>query len=301
MTQAPPPIASPKSGLPLLIAGLATAALSGAVMKGLSDELPAMLIVWVRFSGFAALMVPIVLWRKGRARTMTPVMPFMQVVRGIMMAASTACFIVATRTLDFAEAITILYIYPFLITLLAPFFLKEPPRLLTFLGVAGGFAGVLLVARPGGDGLMAAGTPYALASGVMIAGQMLLNRRLGGTVDPLLTSFWGACVVAAMLTPLAPFVWQAVDAGQAGRLALLAAMAALSQTLVTTAFSRSPAADLAPFTYMEIVASVGIGFVIFGTLPDALSFVGMGIIVASGVLVARIQRGRITARRQPKI
>jgi len=301
MTQDPPPAASPKPGLPLLIVGLSTAAMSGAVMKGLAEELPAALIVWVRFTGFVLLMVPVVLWRKGRARMLSPVMPLMQVVRGAMMAVGVMCFIVATRTLDFAEAITLLYIYPFIITLLAPFFLKEPPRLLTFLGVAGGFVGVLLVARPSGDGLMAAGTPFALACGVLIAGQMLLNRRLGGTVDPLLTSFWGACVVAAMLTPFAPWIWQAIDAGQAARLALIAAMAAVSQTFVTIAFARSPAAELAPFTYVEIVAGVAIGFAVFGTLPDALSFVGMGIIVASGVMVARIQRGRITARRQPKI
>ena len=290
-----------RSGLVPLLCGLSLAALSGAVMKGLSDELPAFLIVWVRFLGFALLMAPIVLWRQGKARAFAPVMPRAQVLRGVMMAAGTVCFIISARTLDFATAITLLYVYPFLITLLAPVFLNEPPRLLTFLGVASGFAGVLLVARPGADGLAAAGTPFALMAGALIAGQMILNRRLGGAVDPLLTSFWGACVVTMLVTPFAPWIWEAITAAQAGKLALLAAMAALSQTLVTIAFSRSPAADLAPFTYMEIVAGVGIGFAVFGTLPDALSFLGMAIIIASGVMVARIQRGRITARRQPKI
>lgn len=301
MAQSHPSSGSLKSGLVPLLCGLSLAALSGAVMKGLSDELPAFLIVWVRFMGFVALMMPVVLWRSGRARIFAPVMPMTQVLRGVMMAAGTTCFIVAARTLDFAEAITLLYIYPFLITLLAPVFLNEPPRLLTFLGVAGGFAGVLLVARPSADGLAAAGTPFALAAGALIAGQMILNRRLGGAVDPLLTSFWGACVVTMLITPFAPWIWQAVTAAQAGKLALLAAMAAFSQTLVTVAFSRAPAADLAPFTYMEIIAGVVIGLVVFGTLPDALSFLGMAIIIASGVMVARIQRGRITGRRQPKI
>jgi len=192
-------------------------------------------------------------------------------------------------------------IYPFLITLLAPVFLNEPPRLITFIGVAGGFAGVLLVARPGLDGLMVAGTPFALASGVSIAGQMILNRRLGGAVDPLLTSFWGACVAAILVTLFLPWIGESVTPGQAGRLVLLALLASASQTLVTYAFSRSPAADLAPFGYVEIVAAVGIGFVAFGTLPDTLSFLGMAIIIISGITVARIQRGRITARRQPKI
>ena len=301
MAQYDAPSGSLKSGLVLLLSGLFLAALSGAVMKGLSDELPAFLIVWVRFLGFAVLMLPVVLWRQGQARAFTPIMPKAQLLRGAMMAAGTACFIIAARTLDFATVITLLYVYPFLITLLAPVFLNEPPRFLTFLGVASGFVGVLLVARPSADGLAAAGTPFALMAGALIAGQMILNRRLGGAVDPLLTSFWGACVVTMLVTPFAPWIWQAVTAAQAGKLALLAAMAACSQTLVTFAFSRAPAADLAPFTYMEIIAGVGIGFAIFGTLPDALSFLGMAIIIASGIMVARIQRGRITARRQPKI
>ncbi len=290
-----------KSGLVPLLAGLGMAALSGAVMKGLSTELPAFLIVWIRFLGFVAIMVPLVLWRQGKARMMRPVLPWAQLLRGAMMAMGTVCFVIAARTLDFAEAITLLYIYPFLITLLAPLFLNEPPRLQTFLGVAGGFVGVLLVARPSAQGLVNAGTPFALAAGASIAGQMILNRRLGSAVDPLLTSFWGACVVTMLLTPFAPWIWQAVTPEQAGKLALLAGMAALSQTLVTIAFARSPAVDLAPFTYMEIIAAVGIGFAVFGTLPDTWSFLGMAIIIASGVMVARIQRGRITARRQPKI
>jgi len=290
-----------KSGIVPLLAGLSLAALSGAVMKGLSGELPAFLIVWVRFAGFVALMLPLVLWRQGKARVLRPIMPGAQLLRGAMMALGTACFIISVRTLDFAEAITLLYVYPFLITLLAPIFLGEPPRWLTFLGVVGGFFGVLLVARPSADGLAVAGTPFALAAGALIAGQMILNRRLGHTVDPLLTSFWGACVVTLLVTPFAPWAGESVTMVQAGKLAMLAAMAAISQTLVTIAFSRSPAADLAPFTYMEIIAGVGIGFAVFGTLPDTLSFLGMAIIIASGITVARIQRGRITARRQPKI
>jgi drug/metabolite transporter (DMT)-like permease len=67
------------------------------------------------------------------------------------------------------------------------------------------------------------------------------------------------------------------------------------------ALSRAPASDLAPFTYSEIVSAVLIGVVMFGTLPDALSWAGIGLITLSGVVVARAQAARAVLRRQPKI
>lgn len=293
--------ATARRGIVLLLCGLFLAALSGAIMKGLSDQLPAFLIVWFRFLGFSLLILPVVLWRHGRAKAFAPVMPKIQFLRGAMMALGTACFLISTRTLDFADAITLLYVYPFIITLLAPFLLHEPARLASFLGVAGGFLGVVLVSRPGLDGLASPGAVWALMCGALIAGQMLMNRRLGSVINPMLTSFWGAVIATALLTLLLPWVWEPITWAQARSLLLLAAMAAVSQTLVTFAFSSAPVADLAPFTYLEIVAAVGIGYAVFGTLPDLISFAGMAIIIASGVLVARIQRGRITFRRQPKI
>ncbi len=288
-------------GLPALLAGLLLAALSGAAMKGLAETLPTSLIAWVRFTGFAAVMVPLLLWRGKGGPMLRPAMPLAQVLRGLTVASSTTCFVLATRTLDFAEAITLLYVYPFLITLFAPVFLDEPPRLSTFLGVAGGFLGVLMVARPGLDGMGAAGTPFALSAGAFVAAQMIFNRRLGGSVDPMLTSFWGACVAALLLTPLAAWPEGGVDGRQGALLGAMVLTAASGQTLIAYAFARSPAADLAPFSYAEIVAAVGIGFALFGTLPDTVSIAGMAVIVVSGVAVARVQQGRITARRSPKV
>jgi drug/metabolite transporter (DMT)-like permease len=67
------------------------------------------------------------------------------------------------------------------------------------------------------------------------------------------------------------------------------------------AFARAPASELAPFTYSEIVSAVLIGLIMFGTLPDLLSWAGIALIILSGVIVARVQAGRLVFRRQPKI
>ena len=72
----------------------------------------------------------------------------------------------------------------------------------------------------------------------------------------------------------------------------LGGLAAISQTMFAIAFARSPAAELAPFTYTEMVAGIAIGFVIFGTLPSLLSWFGIAIVIMSGVFVARSQMAR---------
>ena len=98
-----------------------------------------------------------------------------------------------------------------------------------------------------------------------------------------------------------PFAWQPVTAAQLGILALMAVTSAISQTLMIMALARAPASDLAPFTYSEIVSAVLIGLVMFGTLPDMLSWAGIGLITLSGGVVARAQALRAVVRRQPKI
>lgn len=304
MSLADPPASSlphKQRGLSLLLIGLVLAATSGALMKNLADDLSVALIIWFRFVGFTLLMLPVVVYLQGRAQVLRPIQPKIQLLRGVLMVSGTACFVIGARTLDYAEAITILYIYPFIITMCAPFLLGEPSRLLSWLGVIGGFFGVLLVARPSAEGLASTGALWVLACGVMVAAQMILNRRLGSVSNPMLTAFWGAVVAAVVVTPTLPWVWQVLEPLQLVQLCLLAALAAISQTLVAFAYARVPAADLAPFSYAEIVAAIGLGYLFFGTLPDALAWLGSAIIVGSGVLVARIQRGRITFRRQPKI
>jgi drug/metabolite transporter (DMT)-like permease len=293
------PTAAPRSGILFLVLGLSLAALGGALMKFLSGELPPMLISWVRFTGFFLIIAPVALMRVGR-RALRPPRPVVQIVRGLLHAASNVCFVTGVYYLNFADAIAILYVYPFLMVLMAPAVLGERVSLIGWLGVAGGFGGVLLVMRPDFQGFEI-GAFFVLAAGSLIALQMLLNRKLGVLADPSVISMWGALAAAGALSLTLPFVWQPITSAQLGILALTALTGAISHTLMILAFSRAPASDLAPFTYSEIVSAVLIGLVMFGTLPDTLSWAGIGLITLSGVVVARAQAARTVLRRQPKI
>ncbi len=146
-----------------------------------------------------------------------------------------------------------------------------------------------------------AGALFVLAAGFLVALHMLLNRTLGVLSDATVISMWGALVAACALSLSLPFVWQPIAAAQLGILVLAALIGTVSHTLMILAFARAPASDLAPFTYLEIVSAVLIGLVMFGTLPDLVSWAGIALIIVSGILVARVQAGRMALRRQPKI
>ena len=288
-----------RRGVLFIVLGLSIAAMTGAVMKLLSDELTAYQITWFRFFGFALVLLPIVMVRLGRS-ALRPARPRMQIIRGITMATATVAFVVGARTVDYADAIAILYAYPFLLTLLATTFLGERVRWIGWLGVIGGFLGVLFVMRPSFTSFDV-GSLYVFLCAVIVSIQMALNRKLGVISHPLVTSLWGATVATLVLTLFLPFQWQPVTVDHLPLILLLVVSGTLNQTLIVFAFAKAPASTLAPFTYFEIVAAVIIGFLVFGTLPDRLSWFGIILIIASGLIVAQTLSGRLASRRIPKI
>jgi drug/metabolite transporter (DMT)-like permease len=288
-----------RQGILLIVFGLAIAAFTGAVMKLLAGSMGALQITWLRFLGYALMMLPLVAWRFGRS-AFRPARPGMQLVRGLTMAGSTSAFITGARTVDYADAIAILYAYPFLLTVMAVFFLGERVRLVGWLGVAGGFAGVLLIMRPDFSGFNS-GTLFVFLCAFIVSIQMTLNRKLGALSHPLVTSFWGALGATLVLSPLLPVVWQPVDSRQVFLLLVMVICGGVSQTLIVFAFARTEASTLAPFTYFEIVAAVAFGFLFFGTMPGMVSWVGIALIFGCGLMVARSLSQSTAPRRQPKV
>ena len=138
---------STRRGIVLVIFGLTLAAVTGAIMKLLSEQLHPVQITWFRFLGFALVLFPVVAMRIGSS-ALRPGRPWMQVVRGLTMSSATVAFVVGARTVDYADAIAILYAYPFLLTVIAAWFLGEKVKPVGWIGVIGGFLGVLLVMQP---------------------------------------------------------------------------------------------------------------------------------------------------------
>lgn len=293
------PVASQARGILLVIVALALAAFSGAIMKLLGGQLPAYQVAWFRFTGMSLMLLPYLIWRYGWSG-LNPARPWIQLIRGLTMAVATTSFVIGAQSVDYADAIAILYAYPFLLVCIAVLFLGERANWSVWSGVIAGFIGVLLVMRPEFDRINT-GSLYIFVCAVVISVQLALNRQLSIVAPPLVTAFAGAVCAAIALSLLLPGSWQPVPAGAWFYIALLILAGGISQTLLVFAFARASASALAPFTYAEIVAAVILGYLMFGTLPSTLSWGGILLISASGIYVAHALHVRNIPRRVPKI
>lgn len=290
---------SPGRGIVILVVGLSLAAFSGALMKLLGSQIPATQVAWFRFAGMCLLLLPYLIARFGVAG-LWPARPLVQVFRGLTLAGATTAFVVGAQTVDYADAIAILYAYPFLMVILAVLFLGERAGWPVWAGVVAGFVGVLLVMRPS-FGVINTGTLLIFASAVIISIQLVLNRTLSVVSPPLVTAFAGALCATIALSLALPFAWAPVPAEAWPYIALLVLSGSINQTLLVMAFAHADASTLAPFTYSEIVSAVLFGFLFFGTLPSAMSWLGIGLISAAGVAVARALHLANVSRRVPRI
>jgi len=293
------PIAESTRGILLVIAALSLAAFSGAIMKLLGEQISAFQVTWFRFAGMSLMLLPYLVYRYG-VTGLRPARPLVQIVRGLTMAGGTTAFVLGVKTVDYADAIAILYAYPFVLVILAVLFLGERAGGPVWTGVGAGFAGVLLVMRPEFNDFNS-GNLYIFACAVIVGIQLTLNRKLSIVSPPLVTAFAGAVCAALSLTFLLPGSWVPIPDGAWWQILLLVLCGGANQTMLVFAFAHTDASTLAPFTYFEIVSAVIFGFLFFGTLPTALSWAGIALITLGGTYVARALHVQNIPRRVPKV
>ena len=282
----------------MVVIALSAAAFAGAIMKILGDQISAYQVAWLRFTGMSLILLPYLVRRYGLAG-LKPARPGIQIVRGLTMAGGTTAFVIGVQTVEFADAIAILYAYPFLLVILAVVFLGERANWSVWIGVIAGFIGVLLVMRPEFDRLEI-GSVYIFGCAIVVSIQLALNRKLSAVSPPLVTAFAGAVIATIVLTLLLPGSWRPIPDDAWWLIGLLVLSGTINQTLQVFAFAHADASTLAPFTYSEIVSAILFGYLFFGTLPSLLSWVGILLITAGGIYVARALHIRNISRRGPK-
>jgi drug/metabolite transporter (DMT)-like permease len=205
---------------------------------------------------------------------------------------ATACFFGGLRYLPLAEGSAISFLAPVFAVLLAGPVLGERASGARLYAALGGFAGILLLMRPG-SAVFHPAVVLLLGAAVSNAFYQVLTRKLTGDA-PHTTLFYTAVVGAATLSLAWPFfethlvlTWR-----EAMFLLLLGLLAGLGHGLFITAFTIAPASLVAPFTYVQMIWATLYGYVIFGHLPDWISGVGMAVIVASGIALVMHERRR---------
>ena len=271
-------------GILIFVTALVFGSMHNGLSKSLTDDLPVPLIIWWRYLGLFAIVVPWALLRHGRS-AVVPARPWLHVLRGALIVVSSLSFLGAVSGMPLADTMAIVFVYPFIITALAPFLLGERVKLSMWIAALTGFLGVLIVMRPG----IAEVDSYALLAlltGTTFALVLLITRTLAVAAPPTVTATWTATIGILVLSLSLPFLWVTPSLEQLIVLAALSILAATSQLLTMHAFSKADAAVLAPFGYSEIVTATAVGFVMFGSLPDVVTWVGILVIVASGIYIA---------------
>lgn len=279
---------TPLTGILLMLAAMSVVPLMDGFAKELSGRFSVWQIVWGRFFFHLLFLLPLVLVRYG-PKALLPQYPVMQVVRGGLLLLATIVFFAAIAVMPIADALAIYFISPLLVTALSPVLLGEQVGLRRWAAVGGGFIGVLIIIRPGFVSIDT-GTWLALCGGVVYSLYAISTRKLAGSAPPLVTLTFTAILGAVILSLLMPFLWLVPTSTDWFLMAGMGLCAAVGHYLLIKAFDYAPASVLAPFSFTEIIMATVVGYVGFGDFPDQWTWVGIAIIIASGVYISWRER-----------
>lgn len=280
-----------------LIVGLSILPIMDASAKQLAAlGFAPIFIAWARFAISTAMLSPMMLSRKRREALRRGLRT--QALRAAMLTGATALFYTALQTMPLADALAVYFIYPLLMTLMAPMVLGETVGWRRYVAVVVGFMGCLIVIRPGFVEVPI-GVYYALAGGLFYAVFSLLTRKLAATGDPWATVFAQSLIGAVLLTVFVPGTWQMPDTTAILLVILLNVAAISAHWMIVKAYDHAPASFLAPLGYTEIVAATIIGWLWFADFPDAMTFVGIAVIVSSGIYITTREKRHQPPSLQP--
>jgi drug/metabolite transporter (DMT)-like permease len=271
-----------RRALPLvLLAGLCFSSLD-ATAKYLVQDHALFLVIWARYAGQLIVAVPIAWHRAGQGFWRTQHLR-MQLLRSLCLVSATACFFGGLRYLPLAEGSAISFLAPMFAIVLSIPVLGERPTRARWIAALVGFAGILILVRPG-SAVFHPAAILLVGAAISNALYQLLTRRVPKDT-PYTTLFYTALVGTVALSIALPFqdIHHAVTPRDLVFLMLLGLFAGIGHWMFITAFTIAPASLVVPFTYVQMIWATLYGWFIFGHLPDEGSAIGMAVIVASGI------------------
>lgn len=274
-----------KNGILLHVAGLWTLSTLDVSAKWLVlAGVPVLMVTLARYLMHVALMTIIVLPVQGRVIFKTHSLS-RQLVRGLLMVLSTVLFFSVLRRLPLAEATSLNFMAPLVLMALAPWLLNEAHRLHRWIGVLMGFAGVLIIVRPGTQ-LDPVGVVLGLLNAITLAFFQIATRRVASD-HPLTTNYYGGLFGSLALILAIPWFWITPNLSPTQWLLLISTglTGFAGHLMQIMAYSKTQATLLAPFSYLQIVAAAMLGWLFLGQLPDVTTALGIALICLAGLAV----------------
>lgn len=280
------------SGVALMVASVVVAPLIDVFSKLATATVPAAEITLGRFVVQAALMLPFAMMR-GRVFSRSLKHASLHMLRGLILTIGMISFVFALKSMPIADAIAIFFVEPAILTLMSGIFLREEIGWKKITACATGFAGSLLVIQPSFSqfGLVSL---LPVVTAFTVATFILLTRALAHVEDPwamqFQSSFWaigisililwlGEGTGSEIIDPVMP------DGQSLIYMSCVGVAAAVAGILGAYAYRAAPASILAPLQYFEIVSASIVAYFVFGDFPDALKWLGILIIIGSGIFI----------------
>lgn len=245
-------------------------------------------ISWGRLVIQLILLLPFVM-RTGFKQVVSTGHPYMQTVRGIVMIIAAIAFVAGLETLPLATMTSINFVSPFLITILSIFFLKEHVGYHRWVAIAIGFTGALIVIRPGA-GAFDIGALYALTAALAWAVGVVTTRYVQREDNALTTIFYTVAIGTVVSSFIVAPYWKPIEGNALYYLVGIGLLSTAGQLLMIASLRHAEPSVVAPFTYTQLIWATLIGYVVFGDFPDSWTWIGSGIIIASGLYVWHRER-----------
>ena len=271
----------------LMIAAMSLIPLGDAAGKLLTSEHGAapVFVGWSRFALGALLLLPFLQRRHWDARALVDPRT---IFRGLLIVGGIVSILTALRTEPLPNVFGAFFVGPILSFALSAVLLGERVRTVQAVLLALGFGGVLLVVRPGFG--MSPGLGYAVLAGCFYGSFLVASKWLSGAYPPRTLLLSQLVTGAVVLAPFGLARVPEIDGTIAFLVFVSAAGSMAGNLLLILAYKAAPATQLAPFVYFQLVAATALGFLVFGDVPEPLTWAGLALLVASGFASLAVRR-----------
>ncbi|WP_240939572.1 DMT family transporter [Diaphorobacter sp. HDW4A] len=272
------------TGIALTVAATAAFSVLDAGSKYVGSLLPIFMALWLRYSLQSIFTISFATSRSGTAIFKAKHWRF-QLMRGVLFCVSNGCAMMSLRYLPLAEFTAIVAMTPIAMTLVAALWLKQPVSRLRWGLVFVGFAGTLIIIRPGGDNFTAGALVWPMLQLLANTAYQIVSSEMAGKERPETTQIYTSLLALALTTVMLPWTWSGgmTPALWVGAFCM-GLGSAVGHLLMLKAYEYARPATITPFLYSQIPFALCAGWLMYGHIPDQWAVIGMVTIAVGGML-----------------
>ena len=285
---------APVAAIGWMICGSLLAALTGGAVRQVGGDYSTFELVFLRGIIATTMMLPILI-RRARTESMRPRRVKLYLARTCFSYAGTLCLFFALTNMPVADTYALLFTIPIFTILLAVIILKEGSGLRSWIVCGIGFTGALIIIRPGFVEVSVAALA-ALGTAVCFASANICIRTLSSTESPVRITAYNSMLMLVFSAPLAIMYWKTPAWEHVPWIIAIGVTNTVGALCHSRALSMAEARVVQPFSFLRLVWSVGVGWVLFAELPGVWTWVGAAVIFGASYYMLLAERG---ARRRP--